>query len=109
MSIKTHPKPSHELEESPREDQAILQQLSNIVPTRRRRPKHASFFEQVRVRGQDEQEDQSHGHIVQPVLERWDFVERGCGEVCDAEEGKDYGDEGGRFVRLVHGHDVRLH
>lgn len=55
---------------------------------------HATFFEYVRVRGETEEEEETHGCLEAPELVEDVFMEREGGQVAEAEEGEEDGYEG---------------
>ena len=90
------PEPQRQLDEPPAEHEAVFKVAARALRVRNTPgpSEHAALLEQERVPSEREQEDETNGCLRAPVLVVHLDGERCGGEVADAEEGEEDGDEG---------------
>jgi hypothetical protein len=90
-----HPEPGRHLDKAPGEDNAVVQGVAGAHHVVRVAGRHdAAGLERVRVGGQGEEEEQADRRLGAPVLVRELLVHGDGGEVGQAEEGEEDGEEG---------------
>jgi hypothetical protein len=93
-----HPKPRRHLHKAPCKHNAVVQRhiarAHHVVVAARGH--HTAFLEHVCVSGQGEEEEKPDGRLYTPVLVRELFGHGYGGQICQADESEEDGEEGYR-------------